>query len=153
MFKRPLLGVVTLFNVSLIIVHVTAVKTGWLTPEPAAPVWPFQPKTPSSSVEYKDFVSIVLTAASLMIALLAFALAALAIWGYREIRSQLLKAAIKSARRNARIEARLQTPPIARRAAIDWLQAANIAPTSLSEDAVKRLVEGAGAEGEGNGIS
>ncbi|MGA0598625.1 hypothetical protein [Enterovirga sp. CN4-39] len=152
MFKRPLLGVVTLFNVSLVVVHVVAVKTGWLAPEPSQGFWLLlQQKPGPASVEYKDFVSIILTAASLMIALLAFALAALAIWGYREIRSQLLRAAIKSARRSARVEARVQAPPIARRAAIEWLQTSKIAPDTLSNDQMERMMGFLDADGEGNG--
>ena len=151
MFKRPLLGVVTLFNVSLIAAHIVAAKTGWLTPEMPPSNWPFQSKPVPASVEYKDFVSLVLTATNLMIALLAFALAALAIWGYREIRSQLLRAAIKSARRNARTEARLQAPPIARRAAIEWLQTSSIAPGALSDDETKRIMDALDVDGEGNG--
>lgn len=42
----------------------------------------------SGMMEYKDFVSILLTAVTVVIAVLAFGVAGLAIWGYREFMSR-----------------------------------------------------------------
>ena len=75
------------------------------TPAPAA--------TPSP-LEYKDFVAILLSALSAMVAILGLLLAAAAIWGYQELKGAALRAAVE--------EVQKTVPAIATRAAVEEVE-------------------------------
>lgn len=72
---------------------------------------------PGGGIEYKDLISIVLTALSAMIALLAFFIAAFAFWGFSYIEKKLIKVAKKAADKAAREVAE----PVASRATAAYL--------------------------------
>ena len=65
---------------------------------------PPQPSA-SATVEYKDFVSIILTALGVMIAILAAIFAIAAIWGWGTLEREVLKAAVERAENAALKEA------------------------------------------------
>ncbi|MBN9018761.1 MAG: hypothetical protein J0H11_15210 [Rhizobiales bacterium] len=52
---------------------------------------------PVQAIEYKDFIAILLTALGVMIALGAFIVALLAVWGYREGKQMVIDAAVNAA--------------------------------------------------------
>lgn len=80
----------TLFNVGL------AITVGYL-------LWTRSPIVAAEhqSIEYKDFVSILLTALAVMVAVVTLLVAALAIWGFGAIREDVRGRAAREARREA----------------------------------------------------
>lgn len=57
--------------------------------------------TPTNGLEYKDFLSILLTALGVMIAVLTLFLAVIAIWGFSALRDEARRIALEEARRTA----------------------------------------------------
>lgn len=55
------------------------------------------PQPEKAVIEYKDFISILLTAITVALAVLALGIAALAIWGYKEFMSKAHDSAVKVA--------------------------------------------------------
>jgi hypothetical protein len=76
------------------------------------------PTVGPTAIEYKDFVSIVLTALALMIAMLAAFLAALAVYGFQFIRKEAQKLAESEATRVAKVTAET----VASRAVMEFLE-------------------------------
>lgn len=107
-------------NISFaIVLAVIVYRSNWLAPAPN-PQRPLelvlslldrqqQTGGPPSPIEYKDFVAILLSALSVMIAILGLLLAAAAIWGYQELKGAALKAALEQVEKTV--------PSIAARAA------------------------------------
>jgi hypothetical protein len=58
--------------------------------------------TPSNGIEYKDIISLLLTAITVVLAALAIGIAVLAIWGYNSIRESAERAAGDVAERTAK---------------------------------------------------
>lgn len=82
--------------VAILCIVAIGMMTFLLTRLPAVPATP--QNAPGGLIEYKDLISIILTALSAMIALLAFFIAVFAFWGYSHIKAQLVEAAEKVAR-------------------------------------------------------
>lgn len=93
-------------NIAMIVVlAVIVLRSNWLAPAPQPAgtndlllsiLGRQQQNTSAGSpVEYKDFVSILLAALSVMIAVLGLLLAAAAIWGYQELKGAALRAALE----------------------------------------------------------
>lgn len=74
----------------------------------SASIWGFLLKPGPPSVDYKDFVSLLLTALGLMIAIGAFFIAVFAFWGYREA-TELVK---RTAEEVAKAEVAEQVPSL-----------------------------------------
>lgn len=109
------------FNfVLVVIIGVIVYRSNWLAPahSPHGAVELFasiierqrQNTSPSSPIEYKDFIAIILSALSAMIAVLGLLLAAAAIWGYQELKGAALRAAVDQVEK--------LVPSIASRAAV-----------------------------------
>ena len=71
------------FNCAVLVLGVCMIWQGY-----------WQPTVGASSIEYKDFVSILLTALGIMIAILTAVIAVAAIWGFENIRSLAVKASV-----------------------------------------------------------
>jgi magnesium-transporting ATPase (P-type) len=80
--------------------------------------WSGTPSTGASSIEYKDFVSILLTALALMIAVLAAFLAAAAVYGFQAIREQACRISMEKSEEVAKTTAE----SVASRATIEYLE-------------------------------
>jgi Na+-transporting methylmalonyl-CoA/oxaloacetate decarboxylase gamma subunit len=87
-------------------------------------------------LEYKDFISIILTALGVMIAILALGLAVAAVWGF----SELKRAVRRTARRTAEAELASTVPPLTRRLVEEWLEVKTKEGT-ITEDQVAAFVE------------
>jgi hypothetical protein len=86
----------------------------------------WQPSIGASKIEYKDFISIILTSLALMIALLGVVLAGFAFYGFEVIKKGAHRIAAMEARRVAKevahAEARIISPSVAARAAEEYLE-------------------------------
>jgi hypothetical protein len=63
-------------------------------------------KEPVGTLEYKDLIAIILSALGVMIAILAALVAIAAVWGFKQIQSDVTEAARNMARQIAETEAR-----------------------------------------------
>ena len=110
----------------------------------------YQPQTPSTLdillhrppepqlVDYKDFISIVLSALSIMITALGIGLAVIAIWGYGQIKDGAVRAAEKMARKvSLRVNVQLETERQSAAAARERLEKL----IGLPADTVQRMAE------------
>lgn len=86
----------------------------------------WQPASGNSGIEYKDFVSIVLSALSLMIAVLGASLAALAVYGFEVIRKGAYRIAADKAEKVAKGVAEATAETVAARAAQAYLEQAGV---------------------------
>jgi hypothetical protein len=90
MTSRVAIAFLVLCNVALGILVLYFLSRGYQPPPKA-----------SQTIEYKDFISILLTGLAVMIAVMTVFLAAAAIWGYERIRRDVLVAAEVEARKVA----------------------------------------------------
>ncbi len=81
----------------------------------------------STSIEYKDFLSIILTALAIMLAILGTFLAALAVLGFEAIRTEARKIAKDEACKAATLEARVVAGEVAPKAVNEYLK--QVVPT------------------------
>ena len=70
------------------------------------------------NIEYKDLITIILTALAVLLAAVTLFVAAMAIWGYNSIRDESVKAAKKAAEAEARIVATNVASSVASRSAV-----------------------------------
>ncbi len=99
----------------------------------------------NTGIEYKDFVSILLTALGLMIAILGLFLAALAIYGFQLIRTEAQRIAKKEAARVAKET----TQPLAQSVAARSTQAVRMqSPSEKAEDVDYGAVAGEDGKNE-----
>lgn len=98
MFRRSCWVVLVLFNVAFAIMALYFIfKGGVVTPA-------------SASLEYKDFVAILLTGLGVMIALGALLIAVLAIWTYKNAIELIVEAAQRAAEKAARAHVEATVP-------------------------------------------
>lgn len=76
----------------------------------------------SHDLEYKDFISMLLTALGVLIAVMATTFAIAAIWGYGALREEVIKASKAEARGAAETEARATAEEVATKVARELAQ-------------------------------
>jgi hypothetical protein len=114
MWRRTAIAFLIIFNVSLGILVLYFLARGY---QPA-------PKD-AQTIEYKDFISILLTGLAVMIAVATVFLAAAAIWGFEAIR--------REAKASAEIEARETATTVARAVATRTARETLPSDTSVTE--------------------
>lgn len=99
-------------------------------------------------IEYKDLVTIILTAIAVLLAAVTLFVAAMAIWGYNSIREESVKAAVKAADAKAAEIAKNVAESVASREAIAMLNTMQGAGQPGTEDELAvalRSVDGKGS--------
>ncbi|MBI5264612.1 MAG: hypothetical protein HY852_22690 [Bradyrhizobium sp.] len=125
MTRRVAIAFLVLCNVALGILVLYFLSRGYQPP----------PKD-AQTIEYKDFISILLTGLAVMIAVMTVFLAAAAIWGYERIRKDVLEAAEKEARTVAKDVAQTVAVRTAR----------DVSPSETTSGQADALVEALTAE-------
>jgi hypothetical protein len=88
-----------------------------------------------------DFGVLIVTAAGLILGGVAAGIAALAIFGYQNIKCKAIKAAVKEAIKAATVEARSVAESVGARAALEAARAALDSPTGEEADAIAKEPE------------
>lgn len=91
--RRGWLIFLNLTGFSLFLMGLWFVARGAGSATPAVQWWNIVHKPPPPSIEFKDFVSILLTGLGLMIAIGAFFVAIVAVWGYKEAKDLVIRIA------------------------------------------------------------
>jgi heme/copper-type cytochrome/quinol oxidase subunit 2 len=116
------------YQLVFLLVGIVITLTGWIF----AGLFYFKPSLSlgaSQEVEYKDFISILLTALAVMIAILATTFAIAAVWGYAAV-----KASKAEAREAAQVEARSTADVVATRVARELAQQTLPGEAATGED-------------------
>jgi hypothetical protein len=121
--RRTVYAMIAIFNVASILVLFWLFMIGHFGQRPSSPWDLFKSNPPASGIEYKDFISILLTALGLMIALLATFMALAAIWGFNVLKEATEIAAKKEASIVAEREAQKVAEQVATRVTVElWSQ-------------------------------
>jgi hypothetical protein len=121
------------YQLVFLLVGIVITLTGWIF----AGLFYFKPSLSlgaSQEVEYKDFISILLTALAVMIAILATTFAIAAVWGYAALKEEVVKASKAEAREAAQVEARTTADVVAMRVARELAQQTLPGEAATGED-------------------
>jgi hypothetical protein len=129
MARRATIVFLICFNVSLGVLVLYFLSRGYQPPAKDA-----------QTLEYKDFISILLTGLAVMIAVATIMLAAAAVWGFEAIR--------KEAKASAEIEARVTSAKVAKEVAetVAARTARDTSPSETTSGEADALVESLTAE-------
>jgi hypothetical protein len=134
MYRRTAVAILACFNVAL------GLLVLWFLARGYKPL----PKE-AQALEYKDFISILLTGLGLMMAVGTVMLAAAAIWGFEAIRKEIRISADAIARETATLVAKEVAGPVAARTARE------VGPSDTSPTEAGELVDALAAEEAQNG--
>jgi len=135
MERRATIAFLICFNVALGILVVWFLSRG------------YQPHLKEAqTIEYKDFISILLTGLAVMIAVATIMLAAAAVWGFEAIRKEAKASAENVARETATAVAKDVAATVAARTARD------VEPSDTSPIEATEIVDALAAEEAANGV-